>query len=263
MSHLKRIYQFAITGLLTLAVLFTTAFSGWAGTLGSISLELPNSNITIHVYQIGTLAAKNNQWQLTRNNVFAPIAFSLDDLDEINGIAVKRAKAAELAAFAIDHKVPVYQQGVSDGYGSLAFSDMEEGVYLIVKTNDTADNVTIDPFFVTMPTQKQDHTGYEWNVTCRPKYEVDSVAPTSPGGSSGGSGSSSSSVTSESGSTTIVALSGEDVALGNYYNEDSPVPLSGLPQTGDDVVSELVLLFLMGVSMGGLVFLLYKKASRN
>lgn len=258
MSHLKRIYQSGITGLLTLAVLLTTAFSGLAGTLGSISVEMSYSNITIHVYQIGTLAAKNNQWQFTQNNVFAAIAFSLDDLDEINGIAAKRAKAAELAAFAIGNKVPVYQQGVSDAYSSLTFSDMEEGVYLIVKTNDTAANVTIEPFFVTMPTQKQDHTGYEWNVTCKPKSESDILDPTSPGGSSGGGGSRSS-TTPGSGITTVVALPDEGVPLGNYIIEDPPVPLAGLPYTGDNAVSAMVLSFLMGASIGGMVFLLSKK----
>lgn len=258
MSHLKRICQSGITGLLTLAVLLTTAFFGFAGTLGSISLELPKSNITIHVYQIGTLSAKNNQWQFTQNNVFAPIPFSLDDLDEINGIAAKRAKAAELAAFAVKNKVPVNQQGVSDEYGSLTFSDMEEGVYLIVKSNDTAANVTIEPFFVTMPTQKQDHTGYDWNVTCKPKCEFDILDPTSPGGSSGGGGSKSS-TTLGSGTTTVVTLPDEGIPLGNYNIEDTPVPLAGLSYTGDNAVSAMVLSFLMGASIGGLVFLLGKK----
>lgn len=258
MSHLKRIYQPGIAGLLTLAVLLTTAFTGLAGTLGSISIEMSYSNITIHAYQIGTLAAKNKQWQFTQNNVFAPIAFSLDDLDEANGIAAKREKAAELADFAINNKVPVYQQGVSDAYGSLTFSDMEEGVYLIVKTNNTAANVTIEPFFVTMPTQKQDHTGYEWNVTCKPKYGVDIFDPTSPGGSGGEDGNKSP-TTPGSGTTTVVTLPDEGVPSGNYNIEDTPVPLAGLSYTGDNAVPAMVLSFLMGASIGGMVFLFGKK----
>lgn len=259
-SHLKRIYQSGITGLLTLAVLLTTAFSGWAGTMGSISLEMSNSNITIHVYQIGTLEAINDQWQLARNNDFASVTFSLEDLDESNGVEEKRAKAAELAAFAIKNNVLVYQKGVSDGNGSLTFSDMEEGVYLIVKSNDTAANITIDPFFVTMPTQNQDLSGYEWNVTCKPKYISKNQISTTKSSSGGGS---SSKVVPGSGSSALVNLPDENIPLADYYIEDDPVALTGLPLTGVTGKSVGVLLSLMGASIGGLIFLLYKKMSRN
>ncbi|GEM_PF-5296678 len=171
MSRLKKIYRSGMTGLLTFVFLFMTAFASIAAT-GSISLTMINGNITFNVYQIGTLAYANGRWEMTKNAEFDRISFSLDDLDETNGINEKRAKAIEIAQYIEDNQsIAAYRTETSSAAGRITFSTMDEGVYLIVKSDATEQNVLMDPFFVTVPTRSEDNTHYVWDINAEPKSE--------------------------------------------------------------------------------------------
>ncbi len=164
------------------------------GRKGSISLTLYSDEAeeavtdgALTLYEVAELTLDDGNMAYNKTASFAGFAGELDVED--TGLA------SELSAYVSSNGATGTTKSISSD-GTVTFSDLTVGLYLIVQTTQSTGYYTIDPFLVTLPLAQDDVWVYTVNAS--PKVEVNPEPET----------------TTEPGPTT------------------SPIPDKTLPQTG-------------------------------
>lgn len=127
-------------------------------------LGTPMANVEFTAYKIAALNHEENSWVLEE-----PLASRNPDihLNEIKSITDWNREATSMADLVKDMEM-FKVTGKTDENGTLTFSDLDEGVYLVVSGNASLYGA-VSPFFVAIPQQ----IGGEWEnyVTVNPKAE--------------------------------------------------------------------------------------------
>ncbi len=160
-----------------------TAFADDAGTpnldltkKGSISISLYSEEAEAYVtdgvltiYQVADLYLDDGNEAYAYTDAFSGCDASLDDVTEA-------LLADKLAAYVEDNGITGVAENISED-GSVTFSDLTLGLYLVMQTTDSTGFYTIEPFVVTVP---QDVDGvWVYNVDASPKVEINPT-PTVP-----------------------------------------------------------------------------------
>ncbi|MCD8321764.1 MAG: peptidase, partial [Oscillospiraceae bacterium] len=176
---MKRIKTAAVL-LLALAMLCglaVTAFAADNASLdfsqtGSIGLTLADgdgnavSGGAVTLYQVATLYLNDGDMAYAYTDAFADCGVALD--------VENTALAAALAA-CVTASTPGTEQEIGAD-GTVSFTGLELGLYLIVQTTDSDNYETINPFVVTVPI---DSDG-EWVYAVDASPKVGTVTPIEP-----------------------------------------------------------------------------------
>ncbi len=153
-----------------------TAFADNAGTpnldlseTGSISVSLYSEEAEAYVtdgaltiYRVADLYLDDGNEAFTYTDAFAGCDESLEDV-------TAPLLADKLAAYVEDNGITGVAENISED-GSVTFSNLALGLYLIMQTTDSTGYYAVEPFLVTVP---QDVDGvWVYNVNAGPKVEV-------------------------------------------------------------------------------------------
>ncbi len=176
---MKRIKTAAVL-LLALAMLCglgVTAFAADNASLdfsqtGSIGLTLEDGDgnaVTggaVTLYQVATLYLNDGDMAYAYTDAFADCGIELD---------VENTSLAAALAACVTASTPGTEQAIGAD-GTVSFTDLELGLYLVVQTTDSDNYETINPFVVTVPI---DSDG-EWVYTVDASPKVGTVTPIEP-----------------------------------------------------------------------------------
>lgn len=245
----SRILRKLAAALLAVFVFATAAPTAEAEQTGSVILSLKNTNVTFYVYQVGLLTNDNDVWRCDLTDAFSGSALSLSDLENAS---VSLAKAAWLKNYVDSHQIEPYRKGVSDSSGKISFSDMEEGLYLFIKTDDTESRVHVAPFLLTMPLKNPEGTGWIYDFAAIPKSEETKPDyPDRPDDGGGGGNPPGPSPVTPKDDTLIV--NEPDIPLATIEVPGENVPLATLPKTGGDMTAIFCACGGVLLIMGGIV----------
>lgn len=140
-------------------------------------------------------------------------------------------QAAEaLAVYASQQNLTGETQSV-DNSGTVKFSDLELGIYLLVQTENASGWYPVSSFLVSVPMQVNGDGNWVYDLNASPKVEA---KPKNGGSSHGGSSNGSSSGPGGSTPAAVVEISDGPIPLDTIMTDivDETVPLALLPQTG-------------------------------
>lgn len=143
---------------------------------GSITVTLERKNkpvkgLEVTLYQVGTGAVENNNWQFA---LVEALASEVGDL-ELNGLSA--AEVEEITDTLVKHikKMPAEEKAAltvatkaSDENGEIVFDDLGAGVYLAVRTK--LSGYEFAPALVYLP--YGDETGWDDEIAVNPKVSV-------------------------------------------------------------------------------------------
>lgn len=170
MNRSKHLYH-SLMGLVVLAA-FVVLSGGWAlaGNQGKMTLTLAGSDVTMQLYQIGSLRLEQDQWYCDVSSEYAGAGFELAALNQpASGLA---GMAKELQSYTDQHGISPYRVGTSDAQGLIIYENLPQGAYLAVKSAASAADVLIDPFIITVPLRDEETGDYKYEFTCEPKGEM-------------------------------------------------------------------------------------------
>ncbi len=87
--------------------------------------------------------------------------------------------AAALAAYAGEHGLP-FVSAACDENGTVIFTDLTPGIYLIVEEGNVPGFYPVAPFVVAIPMTNEDGTGWLYDVEAVPKAEPEPAEPPAP-----------------------------------------------------------------------------------
>ncbi len=170
--------------LLTVLLLGTSVFAEEydPSAKGSFSLTLVQKDqdgnetsfpgVGISLYKVGDTVYDTGAITFTIDESFASANL---DMSQQYSASEWAQKAQDLASLVKDSSLTPVSK-LTDGNGSLSFTDLEQGVYLLVQ-NNMEDKYTVAPMLLTLPYYENE----EWNleVTAFPKLSlVPTQAPT-------------------------------------------------------------------------------------
>ncbi len=176
MRRIERTVRWMVGMWLAAVLLCTTCLSAFAadttdlnlGQKGSISLTLYSDEAgktatdgALTLYEVAELTLDDGNMAYVKMADFAGFAGELDV--ENTGLA------SELSAYVSSNGATGTTKSVASD-GTVAFSDLTVGLYLIIQTTQSSGYYTIDPFLVTVPLA-QDGV-WIYNVDASPKVEV-------------------------------------------------------------------------------------------
>ena len=145
-----------------------------AAQTGSIAVTLEDKKnqklVTggeITLYQVAALVIQDNKAGYKYVNGFEDCGISLEDLSD-SGLAEK-----------LDQKRPDTACGTAkpvDEQGQVKYTDLEEGLYLLVQTKKSEGYEMIRPFLVSLPME----TEYGWNYEVDASPKVETLIPDTP-----------------------------------------------------------------------------------
>lgn len=172
LSRIRTIISVGLALMMLLAI-GTTAFASLDfGRTGSITVTLRDNSDEHRPISGGTFTLRMVAEAVSENNnlsyVFTPeFAESGVDLSDLNAEGLSE----QLAAYAEEEQI----QGItrsSGEEGSVTFSDLVLGLYLIVQEGSVEGYYPIDPFIVSVPMTNADGTGWIYDVNASPKAEI-------------------------------------------------------------------------------------------
>ncbi len=229
----------ALASLLLAVLLCCTSLTAFAAAdtpsldlskKGSISLQLyseendaPVKDGTLALYQVADLYLENGNMAYENTAEFSSITSALDAEDS--------ELAAELAAYVSSNGIEgTYAEIASDG--SVAFTELPLGMYLIIQTEQSTGYYAIEPFLVTVPMAGENSWVYD--VDASPKTEI-AVQPETPETPAGSSETPAESEKKESEENAAALVTGEETSSGSGTGtsaEGAETLASSLPQTG-------------------------------
>ena len=133
-------------------------------TTGSISLDLAYDDQavtggTFALYMVGSVTLEDGNYTFVLTEDFEASGADLTDLES-------ETLAAELLEYALSAGIePVME--VENESGTVLFSDLSVGLYLVAQTADMDGYESISPFLVSLP--QSDEEGYVYNVSATAK----------------------------------------------------------------------------------------------
>ncbi len=229
----------ALASLLLVLLLCCTSLTAFAAAdtpsldlskKGSISLQLyseendaPVKDGTLALYQVADLYLENGNMAYENTAEFSSVTSALDAEDS--------ELAAELAAYVSSNGIEgTYAEIASDG--SVAFTELPLGMYLIIQTEQSTGYYAIEPFLVTVPMAGENSWVYD--VDASPKTEI-AVQPETPETPAGSSETPAASEKKEAEENAAALVTGEESSSGSGTGtsaEGAEALASSLPQTG-------------------------------
>ncbi len=215
---------------------------------GSITATLEATDSThptdgeLSLYQVADLELINGNMTYVYTSAFEGCTASLDDV-------TVASLASELDTFVKEHGLEAISTSTISSEGTVSFSDLSVGLYLVAQTTQSSGYSLIDSFLVSIPLDVDDTWVYD--VDASPKIEPatpDSDNPDNPGGDNPGGdnpdtpGSTTPGGTTGSGGTTPgtgstdgtsgTGTPGTGTGGTSGTGTTSPTAASTLPQTG-------------------------------
>ena len=174
----KKTWVVVLLCLLCASILALPAFAADAPKTGSLKVSILETgtgsgiaNAQVDIY----LVASDDGIEALLTPGFAGSGFDLDTLENMTG-ADNKAKASELAAYALAQKVPVTATKTTDANGAVKFDNIEQGLYLVRESASPAGHAPINAFLITIPQYLNGEAVYE--VDAAPKTGTSDVQPT-------------------------------------------------------------------------------------
>ena len=123
----------------------------------------------VTLYRVGDVVSDDGNYGFELSGIFAQSGVSIDDLESADA-------AADLAAYAEDHGASGVTQAVASD-GTVVFSNVEIGLYLMVQSEPADGYHAFDPFLVGMPLTEDG--AYVYEIDASPKLELEK-APVPP-----------------------------------------------------------------------------------
>lgn len=164
--------------LLMLCAFGTTAFADDPSPTGSLSVRvletgtgngIPNAKVEIY------LVAGVEDFEHVLTAPFAASGFSLSSLEDMSATANKQAAGA-LVTYATTNHISCTADGTTSAAGSVSFTGLQQGLYLVRESVSPAGHTPISPFLITIPQYLNDEPIYDVDAT--PKADTSNVAPT-------------------------------------------------------------------------------------
>ena len=164
--------------LLLLAVLFCpAAFAEETADLGkpcSLTIQYPCSGATFNVFLV---VARDGAGRYATTPGFADYAVNWDPEEELT-TADCDAIADTLAAYAARDGIKPTATAVTDGSGTVAFTGLQQGIYLVTGPAHEKDGKRYTPQNALITLPEWDENGDPlFDVTAKPKYEVVDLPP--------------------------------------------------------------------------------------
>lgn len=172
--------------LMILALFSTISMTAFAYTLidtdkeVSLSLEYvsestPLSGADFRIYKIADISSVN---QYTLTEKFGNYSVSVEDLDSAGWLNL----ATTLTAYASRDGIEPTANGTTDSTGTLAFDELEVGLYLVEGDNITIGNCTYipTPFIISLPNLNTEDV-WEYDVTVEIKFGQNIYVPAPSG----------------------------------------------------------------------------------
>lgn len=144
----------------------------------SIAIQLPDigtdaSGVPFTCYQVGVPGEGHGlNWELRSELSQVSVSF-----DETMSASESQQAAMELEGAVAGLEIP-HVMGTTDEQGRLVFSQLPQGIYLVVQTQ-TKDYGTVAPFLVAAPYGDEDHQ-WVYDVVTEPKAESLEEPPEEP-----------------------------------------------------------------------------------
>lgn len=139
------------------------------GIIG-ITMKCGNSVVsggTLTLYHVGKVEEKNGNF-----------IFALTDEFIGSGILLENIESADLAQslgrYAMDNKVIGETKSIASD-GTITFSDLEPGLYLLVQNKAAEGYYRVTPFLVSVPMYDAEKEEYLYHVDASPKVEIKKV----------------------------------------------------------------------------------------
>lgn len=178
MKHLRRIAAICIA----LCLLCGLCLTGYAYEVpdstkkGSITVEMRDGGKAVAggsltIYRVGEVREDDGDFGFQKTPAMAEFSESYEKVDSPE-------LAEKVAAFVKLHKIPAY--AVADNKnGKVVFSDLEQGLYLVVQTAASGGYEPLNSFLVTIPMYEDGHYVYEANA--EGKFELEQKpSPSTP-----------------------------------------------------------------------------------
>lgn len=173
----KRIFASVMVLLLTFSIGLPAAASMYEPEKkGSFTLTIQEtvsetevkaiSGVALKLYKVGNAVKKNGTVQFELDEALSATGVDLGDLTT----AEKSVKAAEILATAVGSSSIVPQDGISGEDGKVSFTNLEQGMYLIVE-GDPYSHIDVAPMLLSLP-YMVDATNWLYDVQAYPKTVV-------------------------------------------------------------------------------------------
>ncbi len=218
---------------------------------GSVSATLKATDDThptngeLSLYQVANLELVNGNMTYTYASAFEGCTASLDDV-------TVASLASELDTYVKEHEIAATSTSAISSEGTVSFSDLSVGLYLVAQTTQSSGYSLIDAFLVSIPLDVDD--AWVYDVDASPKIEPatpenpdnpgdgnpgdgnpgdDNPGDTTPGGTTpGGSGGNTGTTPGSSGGSGTTGSTGTPSSGSGSSTPSNTAAASTLPQTG-------------------------------
>ncbi|MCC6094172.1 MAG: sortase B protein-sorting domain-containing protein [Eubacterium sp.] len=147
-----------------------------AGEQGQLTLSFqyndqPLQNVSFRAYFVASLQASESE------AVYTPVSpFTTDRNGQVvNYTGLTTEQSIDLADWFASLTASIQNgiSGTTDASGTATLNGLQDGMYLIVQTDQQKADGMFSPFLVSVPKGSQSADGYSWSyaVTAEPKYE--------------------------------------------------------------------------------------------
>lgn len=126
--------------------------------------------VSVALYQVGTVGTDNGNYFFNYGEQAFADAFGASKGGRIPADKVTDSKSAETFFGKTADLDPKYTGEVGDN-GSVVFSNVEQGLYLVAQNSISGTNQSFDPFLVSLPFYDDTEGVYLYDVTASPKTE--------------------------------------------------------------------------------------------
>lgn len=178
-SALKRVVPFVLALLVVLSLPLTAAADASFDLTrtGTIRVTLkdvyfPDSSVdaTLELHRVGSAIIVNGALTYALTADFAGSGVSLAD-PNASGLA------QQLANYALENSI-VGQSGTANAAGTVTFSDLPAGLYLVMQREATEGYLPVSPFLVSLPMYSAE-SGWLYTIDASPKLQRPSKDPVS------------------------------------------------------------------------------------
>ncbi len=141
-------------------------------TLSMMDGNIPLSGGTLTIYKVGDVKVDDGNYSFVPTARFAPSGETFADLTDNPGIA------ARLVSFIDKSGIPGLETQTVDKNGTVVFTNLDLGLYLVVQHTPAPGYEAIKPFLISLPSKEGGK--YVYDLIAEPKTEPPSPTETEP-----------------------------------------------------------------------------------
>lgn len=135
----------------------------------------------VEIYRVAGVDAVPGGFAYVLSDSFSGSGFDVNIIGDLTA-AQNAAEARKLERYADSHNVRAVDSGVPDKTGTVEFTSLPIGLYLVVQSEAASKHECIDSFLITVP--QKDGENYVYDVNAAPKTgtadTIPTTAPTRP-----------------------------------------------------------------------------------